>query len=63
MPSIPCTTIEELNKLLKKVNTKKAPGFDKISPKQVKLAVRVLAEALSKAINSRKLFLMKQRLP
>ena len=52
MPSIPCTTIEELNKLLKKVNTKKAPGFDKISPKQVKLAVRVLAEALSKAINS-----------
>ena len=50
--SIPYTTTEEVKKLLKEVNAKKASGFGKISPKLVKLAARVLAAPLSKTINN-----------
>ena len=35
IPSIPCTTTEEVKELLKEVNAKKASGFDKILPKLV----------------------------
>ena len=45
-------TTEEVKKLLQEVNAKKASGFDKILPKQVKLAARVLAAPLSKTINN-----------
>ena len=45
IPSIPYTTTEEVRKLLKEVNAKKASGFDK-------LAAGVLAAPLSKTINS-----------
>ena len=46
------TTTEEVKKLLKEVNAKKASGFDKIPPKLVKLAAGVLAAPLSKTINN-----------
>ena len=39
--AIPYTTTEEVKKLLKEVNAKKASGFDKIPPKLVKLAAGV----------------------
>ena len=52
IPSIPYTTTEEVKKLLKEVNAKKASGFDKIPPKLVKLAAGVLAAPLSKTINN-----------
>ena len=51
IPSIPYTTTEEVKKLLKEVNAKKASGFDKIPQKLVKLAAGVLAP-LSKVINN-----------
>ena len=41
IPSISYTTNEEVKKLLKEVNAKKSSGFDKISPKLVKLAAGV----------------------
>ena len=43
---------EEVKKLLKEINAKRASGFDKIPLKQVKLAARVLAATLSKTINN-----------
>ena len=38
--------------MLKGINAEKASGFDKIPPKMVKLAARVLAAPLSKTINN-----------
>ena len=52
IPSIPYTTTEEVKKLLKEVNAKKASGFEKIPPKLVKLAAEVLAAPVSKTINN-----------
>ena len=52
IPSIPYTTTEEVKKLLKEVNAKRASGFKKISPKLVKLAARVWAAPLSNTINN-----------
>ena len=51
-PSIPYTTIEEVRKLLKNVDDKKASGFDKLPLKLVKLAAGVLATPLSKTTNN-----------
>ena len=48
----PHTTTEEVKKLLKDVNAKKASGFDKIATKLVKLGAGVLAPPLSKTINN-----------
>ena len=45
-------TPKEINTILKILNSKKAPGIDKIPTKLVKLASGILAEPLSKAINS-----------
>ena len=52
IPLIQYATIEEVKKLLKEVNAKKASGFDKIPPKLVKLASGVLAAPLWKTINN-----------
>ena len=56
IPSIPYTTTEEVKKLLKEVNAKKAPGFDEIPLKLVltgfQLAAGVLAAPLSKTMNN-----------
>ena len=49
---MPYTTADVAQKLLKKVNTKKASGFDKIPPKINELAVGVLATTLSKTKNN-----------
>ena len=45
-------TTEEINTILKSLNSKKAPGIDKIPTKLVKLASDFLAEPLSIAINN-----------
>ena len=45
-------TTEEINTILKSLNSKKAPGIDKIPTKLVKLASYILAEPLSIAINN-----------
>ena len=56
--SIPCSswgstiTPKEINTILKTLNSKKAPGIDKIPTKLVKLASDILAEPLSIAINN-----------
>ena len=49
---MPYTTADVAQKLLKKVNTKKASGFDKIPPKINELALGVLATPLSKTKNN-----------
>ena len=51
IPSIPYTTTEEVKKLLKEVNAKKASGFYKILPTLIKLAAGVLAAPLNKNIS------------
>ena len=45
-------TPKEINTILKSLNSKKAPGIDKIPTKHVNLASGILAEALSIAINN-----------
>ena len=45
-------TPKEINTILKSLNSKKAPGIDKIPTKLVKLASDILAESLSIAINN-----------
>ena len=45
-------TPKEINTILKSLNSKKAPGIDKIPTKLVKLASDILAEPLSIAINN-----------
>ena len=45
-------TTEEINTILKSLNSKKAPGIDKIPTKLVKLASDFLAKSLSIAINN-----------
>ena len=45
-------TTEEINTILKSLNSEKAPGIDKIPTKFVKLASHILAEPLSIAINN-----------
>ena len=45
-------TPKEINTILKTLNSKKAPGIDKIPTKLVKLASDILAEPLSIAINN-----------
>ena len=47
------TKTEEVKTLLKKVNAKKASGFDKILPKLVKVAEGVLAAPLWKPVYNR----------
>ena len=55
---IPCSswgskiTPKEINTILKTLNSKKAPGIDKIPTKLVKLVSDILAEPLSIAINN-----------
>ena len=49
---MPYTTADVAQKLVKKVNTKKASGFDKIPPKINDLDVGVLATPLSKTKNN-----------
>ena len=45
-------TPKEINTILKSLNSKKAPGIEKIPTKLVKLASDILAEPLSIAINN-----------
>ena len=45
-------TPKEISAILKSLNSKKAPGIDKISPRLVKLASDILAEPLPIAINN-----------
>ena len=45
-------TPKEINTILKSLNSKKAPGIDKIPTKLAKLASDILAEPLSIAINN-----------
>ena len=46
--SFESTNPVEIQKRLKNINTKKATGFDKITPKLVKLSAEVLSTPLSK---------------
>ena len=45
-------TTKEINTILKSLNSKQAPGIDKIPTKLVKLVSHILAEPLSIAINN-----------
>ena len=49
---IPTAKIEDINKIIKSINPKKATGPDKISPKIVKLSVNIIDSHLMNIINN-----------
>ena len=49
---IPIATTEEINKIIKELDPKKATGIDKIPPKIVKISANVIDSHLANIINS-----------
>ena len=50
--SIPTTTTEEINKIIKELDPKKAAGFDEIPPKIVKMSANVIDSHSANIINN-----------
>ena len=49
---VPTATTEEINKIIKEVDSKKATGLDKIPPKIVKMSANVIDSHLANIINN-----------